>query len=354
MKVVTIVGARPQFVKAAVLSRCIRSHSNIQESIIHTGQHFDTKMSDIFFKEMQIPTPQYNLDISGGSHGKMTGQMLIAIEEVLIKEKPDSVLVYGDTNSTFAGAMAAAKLNIPIAHVEAGLRSFNRKMPEEINRILTDQLSTWLFCPSQVSQSHLLNEGIDEKKIHIVGDIMLDAVRYYSQLKRESNAIKNLISSHNEYYLATIHRAENTDSPDRLINIIDALKEIALKTTVILPLHPRTKKYIDMYKLDLGPIQTVDPLGYFDILALTKNSKAVLTDSGGLQKEAFFLRRPCVTLRDETEWVETVEVGANQIVGAHKAKILDAIAHSKVPDSIFDQPIYGNADCADKIIKTLL
>lgn len=306
MKLLTIIGARPQFIKAAVVSRILSNPKyRINEIIVHTGQHYNSNMSDIFFSELEIPRPKYNLDVGSGSHGKQTGEMLAKIETVLLKEQPDRVLVYGDTNSTIAGSLSAAKLNIPVAHVEAGLRSFNRAMPEEINRILTDQLSDLLFCPTKTSNHHLKNEGIASEKCYIVGDVMYDAALYYGEKADKKNIILAELGLHSKsFILATIHRAENTDDPRRLKAIFEGLVSLGKNHMVILPMHPRTHVKLEQIGLlaELKQaIKIIEPVGYLDMVMLEKNAKLIVTDSGGVQKEAFFHQVPCVTLRDETE-----------------------------------------------------
>lgn len=312
MIIVTIVGARPQFIKAAVVSRAFREHlPTVREIIVHTGQHYDANMSDVFFDELDIPRPNYNLGIGGGSHGQNTGRMIAAIETVVINEKPDWVLVYGDTDSTLAGALAAVKLHVPVAHVEAGLRSFNRSMPEEINRILTDHAADLLFSPTDTATRNLANEGITGARVQQIGDVMYDAVLYYRH-KAQRPVDVNLDGG---FILATVHRAENTDDPVRLANIIGALNDIAAETPVILPLHPRTQKLLAQSQLDTRHITLLKPVSYFEMLWLLEHCNLVVTDSGGLQKEAFFFGKPCVTTRDETEWVELVQAQWNVIVG---------------------------------------
>ena len=350
MKIVTILGARPQFIKAGSVSREIAKHDQIQEIIVHTGQHFDKNMSDIFFDEMKIPKPDYNLNISGLSHGAMTGQMIEKIEEVLIKEKPEFTLVYGDTNSTLAGALASSKLHIKIAHVEAGLRSFNMKMPEEINRILTDRVSTVLFCPTQSAIENLKNEGFENFDIKVVknGDVMQDGANFYSNLAKKP---KDLTLS-GKYILCTIHRAENTDDKVKLTDIFKALDEIANDTQIILPLHPRTKKIIKNLNINTKNLTIIDPVGYLEMIYLIKNSNLVMTDSGGLQKEAFFFKKPCITLRDETEWVELVENNFNTLTGANREKIINSFKNHKFNQN-FNLNLYGGGEASKVIVENL-
>ena len=335
----TIIGARPQFIKAAAVSRAIAEHNRlastsspltpnpipITEVIIHTGQHYDDRMSAIFFEQLQIPDPDYNLNVGSGPHGQQTGDMLSGIEKILIKEKPDWVLVYGYTNSTLAGALAASKLHIKIAHVEAGLRSFNRRMPEEINRIVTDHLSDLLFCPSQTAVNNLAAEGITAG-VRITGDVMFDAIKYAeAKINEYSTILKRLGLENKKYFLATVHRAENTDNEDRLISIMSALSALAEQGIVILPLHPRTKKMLENSKQPFktnDSLKIIEPVGYFDMIALQQSARMILTDSGGMQKEAYWLKVPCITLRDETEWTETVEAGWNILTGADRERII--------------------------------
>lgn len=349
-KIVTIVGARPQFVKAAVLSRAFAATSDIQEIIVHTGQHHDAALSDIFFEEMSIPKPHYNLEISGVSHGAMTGRMLEKIEEVLLKERPDWVMVYGDTNSTLAGALAASKIHIPIAHVEAGLRSFNMKMPEEVNRILTDRISTLLFCPTDSAVKNLKDEGISKGVVR-TGDIMADALFYY-QSKAVQFAKQYKTPPQYPFALATIHRAENTDDPQKLNAIFEGLGKLSSDLQIILPLHPRTKSRLSGIEIPKN-ITIIEPVGYFDMLQLLSACKLVVTDSGGLQKEAYLCKKPCVTLRNETEWVELVEIGVNKLAGTEASSIVQA-AHNFLKASVsYKEGIYGNGDTASQIIKQL-
>ncbi|MDY0121144.1 MAG: UDP-N-acetylglucosamine 2-epimerase (non-hydrolyzing) [Sulfurimonas sp.] len=352
IKILTILGARPQFIKAGSVSREIAKYKEIQEIIVHTGQHYDANMSDIFFDEMLIPKPNYFLGIGGKSHGAMTGQMIEKIEEVALKEKPDWIMVYGDTNSTLAGALVASKLHIKLAHIEAGLRSFNMKMPEEVNRILTDRVSNILFCPTDTAVQNLQNEGYDKLDCKIVksGDVMQDGAIFYKNL-----AVKPKIDVKEDFILCTIHRAENTDDEKRLRNIFEALNEIAIQTQVILPLHPRTKKILENLKVNIHNVTLIDPVGYLEMVWLIDNCSLVMTDSGGLQKEAYFFQKQCITLRDETEWVELVECGVNTLVGANKEKILDTYrTHSifNIQNSKLD--LYGSGKASEKIIKELL
>lgn len=351
MKILTILGARPQFIKAGSVSREIAKHKEIEEIIVHTGQHYDPNMSDIFFEEMKIPKPDYFLGIGGSSHGAMTGQMIEKIEEVALKEKPNWVIVYGDTNSTLAGAIVASKLHIKLAHIEAGLRSFNMKMPEEVNRILTDRISNILFCPTDTAVQNLKNEGYDNFNCTIVksGDVMQDGAMFYKHL-----ATKPKLDIKNSFILCTIHRAENTDDENRLKNIFEALNEIAKEKQIILPLHPRTKKLLP-YPLSLNPnIILIDPVGYLEMVWLIDNCSLVMTDSGGLQKEAYFFEKKCITLRDETEWIELLECGANTLVGVNKEQIVKAYRNHlafNIKNSKLN--LYGSGKASEMIIKVL-
>lgn len=319
MKIVTVIGARPQFIKAAAASRVIRRRH--QEILIHTGQHYDDNMSAVFFRELDIPAPDEHLNCGGGSHAEQTGAMLVAIERVLQRERPDLMLVYGDTNSTLAGALAAAKLHIRIAHVEAGLRSFNRGMPEEVNRVLTDHLSALLFCPSAVSQAHLKAEGITSG-VHVIGDVMADALLNAVARSAGSTVLGANGLKPGAYALMTIHRAENTDDPQRLASILGAIQDLG--RAILLPLHPRTRKAIQRHGLAIpGNVTVVEPLGYLDLVRALKDAELLLTDSGGMQKEAYWLGVPCVTLREETEWTETVQTGWNRLAGTARDRIVD-------------------------------
>lgn len=370
--IVTIVGARPQFIKAATVSRAIArmnetGSSFMEEAIIHTGQHYDHGMSDIFFQTMDIPAPACNLDVKLPTHGAMTGEMLARIEAELLERKPDLVLVYGDTNSTLAGALAAAKLHIPVAHVEAGLRSFNRRMPEEINRVLTDHASALLFPPTQTGMDNLVAEGFTarsartgslfdaEPSVHLVGDVMYDGVLHYlPKAEGRRAAIQGLAEMPEGYALCTVHRAENTDDPAKLGAIFKGLEAIAADRPVVLPLHPRTKGRLDAADInpDTSPITFIDPAGYLEMLDLIRGASLVLTDSGGLQKEAFFLAKPCVTMRPETEWTETVDSGWNVLVGNDTDVIIDAALGIK-PSSETPPPLYGDGTAADKIVNII-
>lgn len=316
MKVVTVVGARPQFIKAAPVSRELRRRPGVREVLVHTGQHSDSDMSDVFFDELVIPAPDHRLRITGGRHGAMTGRMLEAVERVLVDECPDWVLVYGDTNSTLAGALAAAKLNLRVAHIEAGLRSWNRNMPEEVNRVLTDHAAALLFAPTAAAVENLRREGIGDARVHLVGDVMYDAALYYAEVaERRSCILAELGLARGGYVLATLHRAENTDDRTRLHTVFEALRELATEVPVILPLHPRTRAAIATLDAPQASpnLRLVAPVGYLDMVMLEKHARLVATDSGGVQKEAFFHRVPCVTLRDETEWVELVDLGWNRL-----------------------------------------
>lgn len=356
MKVLTVVGARPQFVKASVLSRAFHNHFELNEVIVHTGQHFDANMSHIFFEEMEIPEPDYNLNINGLSHGAMTGQMLEGIEKVILFEKPNLVLLYGDTNSTIAGALAAKKLHVKVAHVEAGLRSHNMQMPEEINRILTDRISDILFCPTQTAINNLRQEGFEHinAKIVLSGDIMQDAALFY---KRKSDQLSDVLSKNqlksNEFVLATIHRAENTDNEGRLKAIVHSLNEINKTIQVIVPLHPRTSKILEDKNIEVK-FTIISPVGYFDMLQLISHSRIILTDSGGLQKEAYFFNKYCITFRDETEWVELVAHGYNQIVGASAEKIIAAFQASINKGFIKTEELYGGGKASEIICSEIM
>lgn len=356
-KILTVIGARPQFIKASLVSRAIVRMPSLQEVLVHTGQHFEANMSAVFFSELGMQPPTYNLGIHGGGHGEMTGRMLIEIERVLQTEKPDAVLVYGDTNSTLAGALAAAKLQIPVAHVEAGLRSFNMAMPEEINRILTDRISHWLFTPTDAAKSHLENEGASPNRIAAVGDVMYDVALHYGALvDAEGRILGQLNLKPRSYVLATVHRAENTDDPKRLAAVVAALKIVATQCPVVWPLHPRTRAILDrssqLENLSRS-IHLIDPVGYLEMVQLEKFAAVVATDSGGVQKEAFFYRVPCVTLRNETEWVELVEASWNHLAPPVSPESVSAAVLQVIGTQGSDIRPYGDGDAAKCIVTRL-
>ena len=358
MKIATVVGARPQFIKAAVVSRALREAGTFDELMIHTGQHYDQNMSDVFFEELDMPRPQRNLRVGSGRHGRQTGRMLEAIERVLLKERPEWCIVYGDTNSTLAGALAAAKLHVPVAHVEAGLRSFDRRMPEEINRILTDHTSDLLFAPTREASRNLEREGVPGAQIHVVGDVMYDAALFYGgRAEEQSQLIQQLGLSSKQYILATLHRAENTDDLQRLRVIVEGLTAIAREFPVVLPVHPRTRKVLTeigfLGEVSRG-IRLVEPLGYLDMMMLEKHAKLIATDSGGVQKEAFFHGVPCVTFRGSTEWVELLELGWNRLV----PPLSVALIESGLRDALRSSPDckenpYGDGHAAEHIVQIL-
>ncbi|AHW59692.1 UDP-GlcNAc3NAcA epimerase [Draconibacterium orientale] len=354
LKILTIVGARPQFVKAAALSRALKKQG-IKEVLVHTGQHFDKNMAEIFFTEMEIPEPKYNLGINSLSHGAMTGRMLEEIEKVLLVEKPSVVVVFGDTNSTIAGALAASKLHIPVAHVEAGLRSFNMHMPEEVNRILTDRISDFLFCPTETAVKNLHNEGFSNFncKVENIGDVMYDVAMYYSQTsENKSTIIEDLNLKDKPFILATLHRQENTDDLNRLNAIIEAFNNLTDKFHIVLPLHPRTKNIIERENIKLA-FQPIQPVGYFDMIELLKNCNMVVSDSGGLQKEAFFFKKHCLVTRDETEWTELVDLNYNFMVGANREAIEQKAIELANVSSKFNEKPYGDGNAAEKIASYL-
>ncbi|MBN1879733.1 UDP-N-acetylglucosamine 2-epimerase (non-hydrolyzing) [bacterium] len=350
-RILTIVGARPQFVKAAAVTRCLRLHAD--ETLVHTGQHYDNNMSDVFFDELGIPFPNYNLDIGSGLHGAQTGAMLKALEEILLKETPDCVLVYGDTNSTLAGALAATKLHFPVAHVEAGLRSFNRWMPEEINRVLTDHIADTLFCPSETAITNLNNEGIFNG-VHFIGDVMFEALMD-ARIKAEqySTILSQLHLETGKFILATVHRAENTDDPDKIKRLIKSLAILSRQTPVVFPIHPRTKKQLmrEGSVDEAVNLHILDPVGYLDMVHLEESASAILTDSGGIQKEAFWLKVPCVTLREETEWVETVQQGWNTLAGTDIDKIVQHALQPSKPNHHLD--VYKGEGSVRRLIEIL-
>jgi len=366
MKIVTVLGARPQFIKAASVSRNLSDRKGVSEIIVHTGQHYDANMSDVFFDQLKIPRPVYNLKISNLSHGAMTGRMLGGIEEILVQESPDWVLVYGDTNSTLAGALAASKLHLPVAHVEAGLRSFNPYMPEEINRILVDRVSNLLLCPSESAINNLLKEGypfsiasrgngMHLQKIEAVGDVMFDSLINYKDQISHALDLNELGIGHRAYALCTLHRQENTENNDRFFDILAALREIAKELPVVVPMHPRTRaKISEGQKMELlFGLDVIEPLPYLQMQSLVANAKLVLTDSGGLQKEAYFHGVPCITLREETEWIETVQTGWNQVAGVKREGIRNAYSKANCPKT---KPgvLYGDGTAAAQIVDLLL
>jgi len=354
-KLLTVIGARPQFIKASAVSRALAAAGGLEEVIVHTGQHFDDNMSKVFFEELEIPTPRYNLGVDSLGHGAMTGRMLERLEEVLLAERPSLVLVYGDTNSTLAGALAARKLNFAVGHVEAGLRSFNLRMPEEVNRILTDRLSDLLFCPTRAAVANLQAEGFERFPCRVLlsGDVMEDAARHFGTLSQRRETVLDRLSLRGrELALCTVHRAENTDDPRRLSSIVAALHEIAREMPVVLPLHPRTAAAMRRYRLAVD-LQVIEPVGYLDMVALIKGARVVLTDSGGLQKEAYFFERPCVTLRDETEWVELIEGGYSWLAGASTEGILAAYRRAREARPDYSVHLYGGGKASQAIVSTL-
>lgn len=356
MNLVTVVGARPQFVKAAAVSREIARRPEIREIIVHTGQHYDDNMSDVFFREMEIPQPKYNLNVNALGHGAMTGRMLEGLEEILLKERPELVMVYGDTNTTLAGALAAKKIHLKVVHVEAGLRSHNLAMPEEINRILTDRISDILCCPTSKALENLAQEGFSRFPCRIVktGDVMQDAARYYAgKAARTSDVMTRLDLDGRAFALCTLHRAENTDDPDRLASIVAALNEISGTMEVVAPLHPRTAKAVETRRLAVS-FTRIPPVGYFDMIVLLSNARIVLTDSGGVQKEAFFFGKPCVTMRDQTEWTELVDGGFNRLAGAHRREIVRNFSEMLREKHDFSVDLYGGGGAAGRIVDAIL
>ena len=388
MKIISIVGARPQFIKLAPFARAIQDHNDsnhepkIMHLTIHTGQHYSYEMNKIFYEELGIPEPDCNLEVGSGSHGWQTGEMIKRGEEVLVKEEPNWVFVYGDTNSTLAGALTATKLHLPVAHIEAGLRSYNKEMPEEINRVLTDHSSDILFCPAENAVKNLRKEGftniinngklINQNFINSnlsninfhespgvinVGDIMYDALLLNLEIaKKKSFVLEKLKLKPKEYYLVTIHRAENTDDKDRLKNVMEALADLSKEKPVVFPIHPRTKKTLEALRIsafNFSQVHLIDPVSYFDMLILEKNSLKILTDSGGVQKEAYFLGVPCITLRNETEWVETVKGSWNVIVGVDKKRIIESIMNISPKSDYNPRELYGDGEAAKKIINLL-
>lgn len=356
-KLLTVLGARPQFIKASVVSEAIRESGAFQEVVVHTGQHFDANMSDVFFDELGMTKPAYHLDIHGGGHGAMTGRMLAEVERVLLAEKPDAVLVYGDTNSTLAGALAAVKLHIPVAHVEAGLRSFNMAMPEEVNRILTDRISRWLFTPTALAAAQLRREGVADALIVPVGDVMYDAALHHgARVDANGRMLGQLGLKPAGYVLTTVHRAENTDDARRLSVVVSALLAVAARIPVVWPLHPRTRGVLEregwLARLSAA-VRVIDPVGYLDMVELEKHAAVIATDSGGVQKEAFFYRVPCITLRDETEWVELVEAGWNRLAPPLDSDAVCRAVMGAVGSRGQDVEPYGEGDAADRIAQRL-
>lgn len=351
MKLLTVVGARPQFIKAAALSCRLKDYSEISEVIVHTGQHYDKNMSKVFFEELSIPKPKYVLNSGGKSHGEMTGYQLIEIEKIILLENPDYIIVYGDTNSTLAGALAAVKLHIPIVHIESGLRSFNTRMPEEINRILTDKISSFLFCPSKIAVENLNNEGFNtlQSNIYQVGDIMYDSIKLFSSL------VNLNFDRTSPYALCTIHRQENTNDVYRLNAIFSGLNDISNEIKIKLPLHPRTKNHLNSLNIQLSEnIEILEPQSYINFIGLMKDCEIILSDSGGIQKEAYFLQKNCIVLRDETEWIELLESKNNIIAGANRYKIVKAFQERSKLNKNFSSPLYGDGNSAEKIIEILI
>jgi UDP-GlcNAc3NAcA epimerase len=358
LKILTVIGARPQFIKASVVSNEIRQTNNIEEIVLHTGQHYDSNMSKVFFDELNIPHPHINLNIGSGNHGAQTAKMLMGIESSLLSKRPDLLMVYGDTNSTLAGALAASKLHIPVCHIEAGLRSFNRKMPEEINRVLTDHTSDLLFAPTTSAAQQLTLEGIDETKIVNSGDVMFDAMLHFKPLALEKSTILSQLRLDQGFVLATTHRAENTDNPSRLKRILDELLHLSKECKVILPIHPRTRNIVENLQLNTDSLIIIEPLGFLDMIALEDSANAIITDSGGLQKEAFFHNKPCITLRNETEWTELVESGWNTLyppISENKPSLMEVLQQitSKTYKPKAISP-YGDGKASTKIVQTML
>ncbi len=360
MRILTVIGARPQFIKAAVVSRALRDEADMAEVLLHTGQHYDPMLSAVFFRELELPEPAYCLNIGSGAHGAQTGRMLEAIEPVLCAASPDWVLVYGDTNSTLAGALAAAKLHIPVAHMEAGLRSFNRRMPEELNRILTDHAADLLFAPTETAVAHLRREGIAGARVALIGDVMYDAARHFGAIAaRDSRILAQLALAPGAYVLATMHRAENTDDPERLRAIFAGLTAVASEATVLLPLHPRTRKCLEAANLlDAAArhLRLIEPVGYLDMVMLERSARLIVTDSGGVQKEAFFHGVPCVTLRDETEWTELVACGWNRLLPPVSAEaVCDGLLAALVAPPPPPPPagLYGGGRAAARVAPCL-
>jgi UDP-GlcNAc3NAcA epimerase len=352
MKILTVLGARPQFIKAAAVSRQLSAGKSMHEIVLHTGQHFDDNMSTVFFSELEIPKPSFNLNIHSGLHGEMTGRMLEGIEKIILSEKPDVVLVYGDTNSTLAGAIAASKLHVRLVHVEAGLRSFNMNMPEEINRILTDRVSDLLCCPTVNSKQNLVKEGFESFncRFEMTGDVMLDSALYYSSKKDPAPEIA--AKAKEDFVLCTVHRAENTNDPHKIRSIIESINELHKEVKVIWPIHPRTKKVAKAMNIKIS-CDLIDPVGYFDILHLLKNCKMVMTDSGGLQKEAYFFKKFCLVLREETEWKELLDSGYLKLVQFNPSEIKIAYQDMLSRQKTFSENYFGNGHAAEKIVQLI-
>ena len=352
-KIISVIGARPQFIKMAMISKELSSHDDLKHIIVHTGQHFDENMSRVFFDEMEMPQPDYSLRIDSLSHGAMTGRMIEAVESVLLEESPDLMLVYGDTNSTLAGALAAKKLRQTVAHIEAGMRSYKIDMPEELNRVLTDRISDILFCPTETAVGNLIKEGYESLPCKIVrcGDVMYDASLYYREISSERCRILKQLDL-NEFVLCTVHRAENTDDAESLKSIIEGLNRIAQDITIVMPLHPRTRKAMDAHGIAVE-FTVIEPVGYFDMIELTRHCRHVITDSGGLQKEAYFFRKGCVTLRDETEWVELVEHGYNILAGSSAERICEAHGEMMAANLQFEDDLYGDGNASHQIVNEL-
>jgi UDP-GlcNAc3NAcA epimerase len=361
VRIVTVVGARPQFVKAVAVSRAVQARQGVEEILLHTGQHYDANMSGIFFEELGMPLPRYSLGVGSSSHGAQTGQMLARIEEILVEERPDWLLVYGDTNSTIAGALAASKLHIPVAHVEAGLRSFDRRMPEEVNRVLTDHVSDLLFAPTEAAVANLANEGIVGDKVLLTGDVMYDAAQASADAaEKVSSILRELALDAGTFVLATVHRAENTDRPESLRAIVAGLSEIGAVLPVVLPLHPRTRAALERYGMLAAAsarLRIIEPVGYLDMVQLERNARLVVTDSGGVQKEAYFYGVPCVTLRTSTEWVELVDAGWNRLVPPTSAEAVAAgiatALRAEVP-AYRDPNLYGGGSASTRIVEALV
>jgi len=351
VKVLTVVGARPQFIKAALVSRAIRARGDLTETLVHTGQHYDPAMSDIFFSQLDLAAPQYNLGVGSGSHAWQTGEMMARLEPIVSAATPDWLLIYGDTNSTLAAALVASKLHLPVAHVEAGLRSYNRRMPEEVNRIVADVLATALFAPTETAVANLAREGIT-RGVYLVGDVMLDLLQQARPRADAGGMLASLGLAHESYYLATVHRAENTNDPARLVRLLECLGLLA--SPVVFPVHPRTRRVIQASGWEPRPgadLRLVDPVGYLEMIELESHARAVLTDSGGVQKEAYFLGRPCITLRDETEWTETLEGGWNTLVGTEPERVHAALDRS--PTGPIRLDAFGNGAAAEQVVAVL-